>query len=99
MAAGGGIVQQGVFVDMAEQGALTAALRGLSPPSRQQLTQRGLAVARAQYDLGSLRRRYTAEYARIAGAAPAPLPRWDFRRKLRQNLASGWHRARSALQG
>ena len=94
-----GIVQQGVFVDMAEQGALTAALRDTPQTTWQQLAQDGPALARQQYALDQLRQRYVVEYARVAGMAPAPLPRWDLGRKLRQNLASGWHRARSALQG
>ena len=94
-----GIVQEGVFVDMAEPGTLTTALRETPQTTWRQLAQGGPALARQQYALDQLRQRYVVEYARIASMAPAPLPRWDLGRKLRQNLASGWHRARSALQG
>ncbi len=86
-----GIVQQGIFVDMAAPGALASALAPGQRASWPEIGRRGLAVAREQYDLRRLKQQYLARYAEIADRA-APLPAWSVARKLRQNLANGWRK-------
>jgi 1,2-diacylglycerol 3-alpha-glucosyltransferase len=70
------IVQRGVFVDMQAPGALKTALCSRSRAGWQALGAAGLAVVQQSYDLQALAAQYHKAYARIAAAAPAPLPRW-----------------------
>ncbi|AUM00689.1 glycosyl transferase family 1 [Zoogloeaceae bacteirum Par-f-2] len=79
------IVQEGVFIDMSQPGALTAALRDTPPARLAELRRLGPQIARRDYDLRVLRQRYIDEYQRIA-ATPGQLPAWTLRRRLGANL-------------
>jgi len=83
---------------MGRTGALAAALTPAQRSEWPQIGQRGLAVVREQYDLRRLKQQYLDKYAEIAGQA-APLPRWNLRRRLRQNLRGVWRRAALLIQG
>jgi glycosyltransferase involved in cell wall biosynthesis len=90
------IVQEGVFVDMSQDGALTAALRDTPPARLAELRRLGPEIARRDYDLRVLRQRYLDEYRRIA-ATPGQLPAWTLRRRLGANLRNLARRAGRVL--
>lgn len=92
------IVQEGMFVDMAQPGALAAVLGAEHRARWPEIGRRGLAVAREQYDLQHLKQQYLAKYAEIAGQA-RPLPRWNLKRRLRQNVLGTWRHVARKLQG
>lgn len=81
------IVQHGVFIDMKQPGALTAALRDTPPAVLAELGRRGRAVVAQHYDLQVLRQRYLLEYTRIA-AAPSSLPQHTVGRQLRAHAGN-----------
>ncbi len=85
-----GIVQEGVFVDMAQPGELASALRDASPSELRALARGGLKIVREQYDLALLKRRYIERFAAVAGVE-VELPKYD----LKARLAANW---RNALQ-
>lgn len=76
-----GIVQEGLFVDMARPGALSAALRAQSREQLRALGERGRQVALRDYDVRRLRERYLAAYRELA-ARQALLPRWTLSSRL-----------------
>jgi len=82
------IVQQGIFVDMASQGALTAALRQRDPAHLARLGARGRQIVEREFDLAGLADRYLDAYRRIA-AAPSSLPGYGWKTRLRANVANG----------
>lgn len=93
------IVQEGgVFVDMARPGALATVLSAEHRARWPEIGRRGLAVAREQYDLQRLKQQYLAKYAEIAGQT-RPLPQWNLKRRLRQNLQGTWRHVARKLQG
>ncbi len=79
------IVQEGVFIDMRQEGALTTALNSIPSERLAELRRRGLAVAQQTYDWRVLVRRYLEQYSLIA-AAPVHLPRYSWRSRLAANL-------------
>lgn len=82
------IVQEGIFVDMASQGALTAALRQRDPAHLARLGARGRQIVEREFDLAGLADRYLDAYRRIA-AAPSSLPGYGWKTRLRANVANG----------
>ncbi len=92
------IVQEGVFVDMARPGALAAVLGAEHRALWPEVGRRGLAVAREQYDLQHLKQQYLSRYAEIAGRA-RPLPHWNLRRRLHQNVWGTWRHLARKLHG
>lgn len=90
------IVKDAVFVDMAQAGALTAALRETSPARLRELAQLGRANAERHYDLEQLKRRYVEQYRQMA-AAPSSLPRYGLRRKLQANALNALRRSAGLL--
>ncbi|THF63649.1 glycosyltransferase family 4 protein [Pseudothauera nasutitermitis] len=79
------IVQEGVFLDMKQPGALTAALRDTPAARLDELRARGPQIVQRDYDLRVLRAQYLQHYRRIA-ATPAQLPAWTLRRRIAANL-------------
>lgn len=90
------IVQEGIFIDMEQPGALTAALRDADPARLAALRIRGPKIARRDYDLQVLREQYLAHYRRIA-ASPVGLPPWTLRRRIGANLRNLLRRATRAF--
>ena len=86
------IVQHGVFIDMKQPGALTAALRDTPPETLADLGRRGREVVAQHYDLQVLRQRYLDEYARIV-AAPCSLPRYTLGSRLRAHAGNALRQA------
>jgi 1,2-diacylglycerol 3-alpha-glucosyltransferase len=91
------IIEQGIFVDMAKPGALSAALREATPEQLRELGRRGREVAVREYDLEKLRQRYVEHYSAIA-AAPARLPRYSFAKRLGANARNSLKRATNLLK-
>ena len=87
-----GIVQEGVFIDMEQQGALTAVLRDTPRTDWPALGQRGLQVARERFDWARLKKQYVERYAAIA-ALPTRLPRYTLATKVAANASDVWRRA------
>ncbi len=87
-----GIVQEGVFIDMEKQGALTAVLRDTPRAEWTALGQRGLQVARQRFDWARLKEQYVERYAAIA-ALPTRLPRYTLATKVAANASDVWRRA------
>ncbi len=92
------IVQAGIFVDMAKPGALAAVLDPEHRAEWPDIGRRGLNVVHEQYDLRRLKQQYLAKYAEIAGKA-RPLPEWDLKRRVRQNVRSTWRHVARQLKG
>jgi 1,2-diacylglycerol 3-alpha-glucosyltransferase len=91
------IIEQGIFVDMAKPGALSAALREATPEQLRELGRRGREVAVREYDLEKLRQRYVEHYSAIA-AAPARLPRYSLAKRLGANARNSLKRATNLLK-
>jgi 1,2-diacylglycerol 3-alpha-glucosyltransferase len=68
-----GIIQQGVFIDMKAEGALTQALRDTPAERLKELGEMGRAIVLRDYDVAMLRQRYIDHYAAI-DACPSSLP-------------------------
>ena len=92
------IVQQGIFVDMETPGALAASLAPSQRGPWREIAERGLSVAREQYDLQRLKHSYLERYSSMIGQAAA-LPAWTLQRRLKQNFKGAWRRATQGLQG
>jgi glycosyltransferase involved in cell wall biosynthesis len=92
------IVKEGLFVDMAKPGALTAALRDTPRNRLEELGRRGRAIAERDYDLQVLKRRYLEQYRAIA-AAPSSLPVYSFKTKLNANLKNLLRRSGRLIHG
>ncbi len=92
------IVQQGVFLDMAQPGALTRVLRDTPRQHWAEIGQRGLAVARQNYDLQVLKQQYLQHYSRIA-ASPARLPEPGLPERLRGHAWHAWRSLRNRVRG
>jgi glycosyltransferase involved in cell wall biosynthesis len=60
------IVKEGLFIDMARDGALTKALKSLDRESAHALGVRSRAIAEKHYDLALLRDEYARRYREIA---------------------------------
>jgi 1,2-diacylglycerol 3-alpha-glucosyltransferase len=86
------IVQQGVFLDMARPGALTAAMRQRDPAELARLGQQGRRIVERDFDLARLAERYIEQYARIA-AAPSSLPAYGWKTRVRANARNAWRNA------
>ncbi len=86
------LVQHGVFIDMKQPGALTAALRDTPPAVLAEMGRRGREVVARHYDLQVLRQRYLDEYARIA-AAPSSLPTHTLGRQVQAHARNALRRA------
>lgn len=79
------IVKEGVFIDMAQAGALTRALESRTRAQWQELGQAGLQVVRQHHDLETLRMRYLQTYERLA-ADQAVLPREPWARRAHHHV-------------
>jgi glycosyltransferase involved in cell wall biosynthesis len=91
------IVQHGVFVDMAREGALRTAVATRDKAHLDQLALKGRDIVLREFDLGRLRQAYTEHYARLA-AAPSTLPVYRRRdavaahtRNLLRSAKRTWH--------
>lgn len=87
------IIQEGVFVDMAAPGALTAALRDTSPEQLRALAERGREIAMRDYDVRALKQRYIEQYATIA-AAPSTLPQFTAASQIQSHARNLLKKAR-----
>lgn len=87
------IVREGIFVNMAKQGALGRTLAETPATTWQRLAQTGRSVVLGNYDLQVLKARYMAQYARMAASAPAPLPTYGTGRRLAAHGRSLWRAA------
>lgn len=79
------IVQEGIFIDMKEPGALREVLKRRDPEILASLAKRGRAIVEAQYDLTVLKAQYIDQYRAIANSQ-AVLPRHSFKSKLISNV-------------
>jgi 1,2-diacylglycerol 3-alpha-glucosyltransferase len=88
------IIRQGIFVDMAAEGALAAAIRDTPRERLRELGRLGPDIARRHYDLRALKASYISRYHAIA-ASPTRLPHYDLKTKLSANLGNAFkHLAR-----
>lgn len=91
------VVKEGVFIDMAKPGALTAALRDTPCATWASLAQRGPAIAAQHYDLQVLKHLYTERYAAMT-TAPSSLPRYSLKTRIGANVRNALRRI-SPLRG
>lgn len=92
------IVQEGLFIDMREVGALSRALRETPREHLRDLGRRGLETVRREYDLEVLGRRYLEAYERIV-AAPISVPRYTWHEKAAGHWRSMMRSLRRPLRG
>lgn len=92
------IVKEGVFIDILQPGALTAALRDTPPETWARLRQRGVELVRQHYDLDLLKRQYIERYAAIA-ATPVQLPAPTMTTQLRAHLRNAARRTARLIHG
>jgi len=90
------IVREGVFIDMAREGALRDALAKRDDETMQRLARRGPEIVAERYALSRLKDVYLDTYARIA-AAEAQLPAWTFANRARARLLDLTKRAARRL--
>ncbi len=81
------IVKEGVFIDMAHPGNLTAALNDRDQKQFDDLSRNGLRVVAEHYDPKALKRRYMEEFQRIV-ATETLLPSYSLPLKLKANLTN-----------
>jgi glycosyltransferase involved in cell wall biosynthesis len=84
------IVQEGIFVDMAKDGALSKALSQYAPEELKEIGNRGRAIALRDYDIRQLKKAYLRSYGEIAQSPPQqPRHQWlsQLAAKLRNNLS------------
>jgi glycosyltransferase involved in cell wall biosynthesis len=79
------IIKKGVFVNMSKPGAVTAAVRALSPAERRRIGAELRAVVEEFYDLSKLKERYLAMYEDIV-QRKIVIPRHSLRQKIAANL-------------
>lgn len=91
------IIQEGIFIDMEQPGALTAALRDTPKERFAELAVRGRAVAERDYDLNKLKQRYIDQYRAISAAPAGELPRLTVGDRLGANAANLIKRARALV--
>ena len=89
-----GIVKEGLFIDMAKEGALRDLLQEADKTQLRVIGMRGPAIVNEHYDLQVLKRAYISTYERIA-ATTVSLPRYSIGTRLRSNLRN----AAKALTG
>ncbi|MBL8349603.1 MAG: glycosyltransferase family 4 protein [Burkholderiaceae bacterium] len=92
------IVKEGVFIDMSQPGALTAALRDTPRETFVELGRRGRARVEQHYDLRVLERQYVERYQTIADT-PSNLPTYSMKTKLHANLRNALRRTLGAMHG
>lgn len=90
------IIEQGIFIDMATPGALTAALRDTPRAQLHELGMRGREVAVREYDLRILRQRYVDQY-RLIAAATTQLPQFTTGKQIGAHARNLLKRARNAM--
>jgi 1,2-diacylglycerol 3-alpha-glucosyltransferase len=83
------IVQEGIFIDMKQPGALRDALKNRDPEVLRAMAKRGRAIVEAEYDLTILRGRYLERYRSIADGQ-VELPKYSLKTKLVSNLKNVW---------
>lgn len=91
------IIQEGIFIDMEQPGALTAALRDTPKERLAELALSGRAVAERDYDLNKLKQRYIAQYQAIGAAPAGELPRLTMVDRIGANAANLLKRARALV--
>lgn len=79
------IVQEGVFIDMKQPGALRNVVKNRDLAALNALAKRARAIVEAEYDLTVLRERYIERYRSIADS-PVELPKYSLKKKLVSNL-------------
>ena len=92
------IVQQGVFVDMAKPGALTAAILNTPRERLSELGRAGRETALQQYDLERLKQQYVERYHAIADT-PVQLPRFTWKSRLEAHARDALKRSMQRLYG
>ncbi len=83
------IIQQGLFIDMESEGALTAALRDTPASELREMGRLGREVALNQYDMRVLRERYIEQYQTIA-TSKTRLPEHSLSTSLEANMKNLW---------
>jgi len=90
------IIQEGIFIDMAVPGLLTAALRDTPPERFAELGRKGREIAVRDYDLDTLKQSYVDHYTAIA-AAPTQLPEFGAGDRVMAHAKNLYKRARRML--
>lgn len=91
------IIQEGIFIDMEQPGALTAALRDTPKERLAELALRGRTVAERDYDLNKLKQCYVDQYRAISAAPAGELPRLTMGDRIGANAANLLKRARALV--
>lgn len=91
------IIQEGIFIDMEQPGALTAAMRDTPNERFAELALRGRAVAERYYDLNKLKQCYVDQYRAISAAPAGELPRLTMGDRIGANAANLLKRARALV--
>lgn len=89
------IVQDGIFLDMNQAGALSHALQTRDPARLAELRQRGPEIARTVYSLEQLRADYLTHYRRIS-ETQLQLPRYTLGTQVRDQLRGLGRRLRGS---
>lgn len=79
------IVQEGIFIDMKQPGALNDVLKNRDPNMLKALAKKGRKIVETEYDLTVLKQRYIEKYTEIANSEVV-LPKYSVTDKLRSNL-------------
>jgi len=79
------IVQEGIFINMKQPGALRDVLKNRDPVALSALAMRGRAIVEAEYDLNVLKERYIERYRSIANAK-VKLPEYSLKQRLVSNF-------------
>lgn len=79
------IVQQGIFIDMSREGALSEALRNLDKTRLNELAEAGREIVGRCYEQNLLRGMYIEHYRRIA-ATQVALPSYTLKRRIETNI-------------
>ena len=90
------IIQEGIFIDMATPGLLSAALRDTPAERFEELGRKGRDIAVRDYDLDTLRQRYVDHYTAIC-AAPTQLPEFTASDRVKAHAKNLYKRARRML--
>lgn len=81
------IVQEGIFIDMKQPGALNDVLKNRDPNVLKALAKKGRKIVETEYDLTVLKQRYIEKYTEIANSEVV-LPKYSVTDKLRSNLSN-----------
>ncbi len=79
------IVQEGIFIDMKQPGAIKNILKSRDSEVLKLLAKKGREIVEAEYDLAVLKQRYIEKFTDIA-MTEAVLPKYSVKDRLRSNL-------------